>query len=370
MLGPNGARVSVVTCVDDFMLKETRGNEKALTMRILGAFADRMGGWKNISHGDRPTTFKGYGIAWSRDNSVVSLHMTIHVEALAARWVPELLKGERPSDLLHGVKLTKALDALRLPEPRPAVLSSIAKDTQSIIGGLKYIERAVMLRISLHQQRLSSITSAPEGLISNTVARSVVALAYDNKYDSITYGGSGLGTRTLLQGGTFCPIDLNDPAPKELEIMADASTATPPIYAYAHTYNGAVLCHGVRRIHDVCVSSCHAEMRGSKEAADLGEVARNALTTMGRPMDGPTVLGTDNSAHLDITMGTANPQRVKPSLVHWASLKDRVRRQIVLLAKVLTDSMPVDFMTKWMKAEKVKAQIAYLTNSRHAVWPA
>ena len=69
-------------------------------------------------------------------------------------------------------------------------------------------------------------------------------------------------------------------------------------------------------------------------------------------------------------MGTANPQRVKPSLVHWASLKDRVRRQIVLLAKVLTDSMPVDFMTKWMKAEKVKAQIAYLTNSRHAVWPA
>ena len=68
---------------------------------------------------------------------------------MGTEYQSSFLKGERPSDLLHGVKLTKALDALRLPEPRPAVLSSITKDTQSIIGGLKYIERAVMLRISL-----------------------------------------------------------------------------------------------------------------------------------------------------------------------------------------------------------------------------
>ena len=31
--------------------------------------------------------------------------------------------------------------------------------------------------------------------------------------------------------------------------------------------------------------------------------------------------------------------------------------------------MPVDFMTKWMRKEKVEEQIAYLINAQHAVWP-
>ena len=42
-------------------------------MRVLGAFADAMGGWDKVKYGDRPTSFKGYGIAWSRDNTVVTL---------------------------------------------------------------------------------------------------------------------------------------------------------------------------------------------------------------------------------------------------------------------------------------------------------
>ena len=40
------------------------------------------------------------------------------------------------------------------------------------------------------------------------------------------------------------------------------------------------------------------------------------------------------------------------------------------MVKVDTANMPVDFMTKWIKHEKMLAQLAYITNSRHAVWPA
>ena len=39
------------------------------------------------------------------------------------------------------------------------------------------------------------------------------------------------------------------------------------------------------------------------------------------------------------------------------------------MTKVGTDAMPVDFMTKWLKGSVMEAQLAYLINSRHAVWP-
>ena len=66
----------------------------------------------------------------------------------------------------------------------------------------------------------------------------------------------------------------------------------------------------------------------------------------------------------------ATPARVKPDLIKWASLKDRIARKLVGMAKVDTSVMPVDFMTKWLKCEKMTEQLAYLINSRHAVWPA
>ena len=61
---------------------------------------------------------------------------------------------------------------------------------------------------------------------------------------------------------------------------------------------------------------------------------------------------------------------MKPDLIKWASLKDRIARKLVGMAKVDTSVMPVDFMTKWLKIEKMVEQLAYLINSRHAVWPA
>ena len=45
-------------------------------------------------------------------------------------------------------------------------------------------------------------------------------------------------------------------------------------------------------------------------------------------------------------------------------------REVLTMTKVDTGVMPVDFMTKLMKKEKMEAQLAYLINSAHAVWPA
>ena len=80
------------------------------------------------------------------------------------------------------------------------------------------------------------------------------------------------------------------------------------------------------------------------------------------------MIGTDNSANLSIAMGTATPKAVKPILAKWAMLKARIAEAVCTMVKVDTHSMPVDFMTKWLSKEKAAKAIAYLTNSRNAVW--
>ena len=90
---------------------------------------------------------------------------------------------------------------------------------------------------------------------------------------------------------------------------------------------------------------------------------------MGRPQTEPAVLGTDNSANLSIAMGTATPANSKPDLIKWATLKDRIYRDVITMTKVDTDKMPVDFMTKPIKHDKMIEQLNYVINKAHAVWP-
>jgi hypothetical protein len=323
----DGNRLSIVTCTDDFLLKETAGNEKRLTMRVLEAFGKAMGDMKKVKIIDRPTSFKGYGIAWSRDNTVVTLHMTSHIESLAHKWVPEIYKDVISDVVLAGNKLCQAADALCMLSPRPLVLSRVSKEVQEMGGGIKYIESAVMPRVSRLMHKISCCQAAPPPE-AHVVARSVIVLMYKNRYEGITFGGVKLGTRVLLQGGSFCNLVLEDSAPLELEGMADTTTGELPVYALAITYNGGVVAHGVKKLAGVIPNSCLSECKGTTFASEFVEVARNALDVFGRPQVEPTVIGTDNSANLAIAMGTATPARVKPDLIKWASIKERIRRKL------------------------------------------
>ena len=365
----DGNRLTICTCTDDFIMKETAGNGKTLTIAVLGTFAKAMGGWDKVKFVDRPTSYKGYGIAWSRDNRVVSLHMTSHIESLAHRYVPKCLRGEIPPDTLSGLQLCRAADELRMISPRPLVLGKIAKEVQAMGGGIKYVERATMPRVSRIMHKVSCCSASPPDE-ARIVARSVIVIMFKHRYECITYGGAQLGTRVLLQGGLYCPLVLADGAPLQLESMADATTGEAPVYALAVSYNGGVIAHAVKKIEGVVPNSCLAECRGSTRASEAIEIAREALIVFGRPPTGPSIIGTDNSANLAITLGTATPARAKPDLIKWASLKDRIRRQVATMTKVDTAVMPVDFMTKWLKSSKMEEQLAYLINSRHAVWPA
>ena len=368
--GDNG-RLTCITCTDDFLFVETGASHEderpPMAMHVLGVFADRMGGWEKIKIHGRPAAYKGYGVAWSRDHSIVTLHMTTHIEALAKEWVPELFDDIIPSDILSGNKLTQAADSLELVLPRPHKPTKVTSDVQSCNGGVKYIERGVMPRVSLLVHRVSCVQSSacPTALI---VSRSTVALMFRNRWEGITFGGYKLSTRVLLQGGMYINLDLEAGAPIEAEAMADTTTSVRAVYAYAITHNGGLLAHGTKKIDGVLASSCFSEMRGSTRCSELAELASNTLRIMGHPQK-EIVLGTDNSANLSIALGTATPSRSKPDLIHWAPLRDRIRRKVIAMVKVATAAMPVDFMTKWLKYDKMLQQLNYLINARHAVWP-
>ena len=166
----------------------------------------------------------------------------------------------------------------------------------------------------------------------------------------------------------YINLELEDGAPVEAEAMADTTTSERAVYAYAITHNGGLLAHGTKKIDGIVPSSCFSEMRGSTKCSELAELASNTLRIMGH-VQNESVLGTDNSANLSLALGTATPSRSKPDLINWAPLRDRIKRKVISMVKIDTAKMPVDFMTKWIKYDKMIEQLNYLINARNAVWP-
>ena len=74
-----------------------------------------------------------------------------------------------------------------------------------------------------------------------------------------------------------------------------------------------------------------------KIKSEIAELASNTLRIMGH-VKKEIVLGTDNSANLALALGTAAPSRSKPDLIHWAPLRDRIRRKVIAMVKVATAS--------------------------------
>ena len=79
------------------------------------------------------------------------------------------------------------------------------------------------------------------------------------------------------------------------------------------------------------------------------------------------MIGTDNSANLTLGLGTATPGKAKYAMRRWAHIRAQVRQGNIILAKVDTASMPVDFMTKWKGKKQTDTAVAYLTNSKNMI---
>ena len=114
-------------------------------------------------------------------------------------------------------------------------------------------------------------------------------------------------------------------------------------------------------------SSCENESIATSRCSQFAVYARAVATAFGMPPTAPTIIGTDNSANLTLSAGTATPGRAKHALRRWAAIRMRVASGACRVVKVDTDSMPVDFMTKHKGRKLIDASVAYLTNSRNRV---
>jgi hypothetical protein len=362
----------IITNVDDILYKETGGRNRILTERLISHFKKCYGA-DDVTVKYKPLMWNGYALAWSADGSIVTLSMEQHVVQLARDYVPELLDVDAPMpiDILSGIKLQAAADGLCKPDVTPKKMCAAGKETQQIAGATSYIIAGVHLRFSLIQHRIACVASMAKQPEAHTVARSLIAALYQRRKEGITYGGQ-LTERVLLQGGLYANLDLEATAPEEAEIHADANVDGRSVYAMILTHNGGAVAHAVKKISTVVeiideLGSVGNESVATERAAQLGVYATEILRVYGHPPTSPIIIGTDNSANLTLGLGTATPGKAKHALRRWAHIRAQVRQGTVKLVKIDTNSMPVDFMTKWKGKKQTDIAVAYITNSKNQI---
>ena len=164
-------------------------------------------------------------------------------------------------------------------------------------------------------------------------------------------------------------IDLTEQASTELCGHADATWGDRNMYGLVILYANAAIFHVTKKLGLVVDSSMEAEGIATSKIAEQISYVREILRAFGVPQQGPTFIGTDNTANQRVASGAAVPSRSKHFLRRYHVLLQRVRSQEITIGHVPDRAMPADFLTKWIGASKLNVSVEHVTNSRHAPTP-
>ena len=95
--------------------------------------------------------------------------------------------------------------------------------------------------------------------------------------------------------------------------------------------------------------------------------ARDVLAALSYAQSGPTLLMSDSDPALRTTAGESTAARMRHELRRLAIVTQRVREGACVLAHVPDAGNMVDWMTKWVKHEKLIASLAFSTGERSRV---
>ena len=109
-----------------------------------------------------------------------------------------------------------------------------------------------------------------------------------------------------------------------------------------------------------------AEAVGTTRAADIVSYAREILRALGVPATAPTLIGTDNLANQRVASGEGSPTKSKHFLRRYFVLKQRIASSEVIVRHVPDEHMPADFLTKWLRVDKLERSLKYVTGSTTA----
>ena len=119
----------------------------------------------------------------------------------------------------------------------------------------------------------------------------------------------------------------------------------------------------MQRIAVECGSSHEAEALASFKLLDVLLTARCILQALGTPPQGPTLIATDNKAHMLVANNAGSSVRSRHFLKKYTILQERLRCKEVDVKHVADAQNPADFLTKWVSADKFKKSLSYATNS-------
>jgi hypothetical protein len=359
----------LATIVDDLLFSEAKQGSRSITKRTIAALKAKFDrGTDIVKFEHDPTAFAGYAITYASDKSAITISLAAKIEQAARLYLPEAFSASgpgKPANILTGVALQKAADALLLHPKSSGRPCKQAKEVMAITGSCRWFEK-IMPGISLLTHRLSCVMSNPpiHGVgDALTVARSTLWLAYQMKDVGITYGGGGLTQQARLTSYMHGNIHLKDGAPEELEATADATwTDRNSLYSIMLTHNGADIAHTVKKIGVTCDSSMEGEGYASSRATELIEFAHEIFRALGNPVLGPTRLYTDNKANMLVATKQSNG-RARHLLRRYVAMQEKMASGIVKMGKVDDAENPSDYLGKWVSAAKYKASNAYATNS-------
>ena len=101
----------------------------------------------------------------------------------------------------------------------------------------------------------------------------------------------------------------------------------------------------------------------SAKAGELVTYAREILRALGVLADEPTLITTDNLANYKVASGAASPSRSLHFLRRYFVLRQRIASGEVRLIHVPDESQPADFLTKFLRAPKLKVSLRYATDA-------
>ena len=381
-LPPGGEQCNMLRIVDDVLIELPPGTEQvgSRTVELLNELYNG-----EVTHEWDPTSFAGYQLHQDKEAGTITMHMSHHVEHACRQHCPGIIDGsDLPSRRIpRGMSLQTICDGLRLVRPQPAKLSAQSKQVGSIVGSLRYPEKCIPA-ITLPLHRLSCVVASPPPE-ARLAADLVLELAYDHRYDGLTFGGVLSSPR--LGAHMHASVDMTDRPAVELEGFADATWTAkmegsmeelPPLnslcqldatgseyvpmdlYSQIITYCGAAVLHRTKKLGLMCSAVQEGEQIATALLSNDMIYAREVARAIGDPQTGPTLLGSDNLANVQVAMRQGAANRSKHMLRRYYTLMRRINGGVINVVHVKDEHNPADFLTKWLPKAKLGQSISYI----------
>ena len=330
-----------------------------------------------------PTKWGGMKIWRDPERQTITVSMPDFIIAATFKWLPTLVnEGALPAGIPTGKKLRDALDALEVAEGA-GKLTQEQSDVQALAGVLRWIVRRVY-RIIKAAHMLACVAHRAKCPEAKLAALGVLACAYEARDEGQTYhrkgpsgafGGVLKGTYDARRDTKVLKADgearTEHGAPLEQEGISDATWSkggmgTMDVYTYGLTYKCAGYFVQLKKSPVVGGSSAELEGLGLLKVSDATVYSRIVAAKLGIDTSKPTMLLCDAEAALRAASGEASCNRLKHAVRRSAIVFERVQAREIALAHIPDAANAVDIFTKWCKADKVEAMLAYLTGGSSA----